>query len=342
MRRGEHRHAAAGRLQRQRAIARLHGHALGLQSVQRDTPQRAVGVVEDGLGVHIVARLTIGGRCHVEPGVVVVRDVRVVRCQDGFLLNQPAARVERVSQTAVEAAHAQAVEDNLHSFAHAARRGATKLKCALHVARSVRVRRRIVEEGVPPASALASLPLIEGPRAADDGFAVWSDGRDERLCGVERERRAPDAGRLVRPRHRHRVVAADDADGPRLHAREIERHGHRWYLERCERSGAGRPARVTERAWRGAGVPATQNEDQSREESAAHVHGGGRIIARMQKAYRMSRRLQSIFNATTGSTAAARRAGSRPASVATATMSAAAPPSDNRSVALTSMSRVPT
>ncbi len=75
VRRGKHRHAAAGRLQRQRAIARLHGHALGLQPVQRDTPQRAVGVVVDGLGAHVVARLTIGGRGHVESGVVVVRDV---------------------------------------------------------------------------------------------------------------------------------------------------------------------------------------------------------------------------------------------------------------------------
>ena len=103
MRRRENRNAAAGRLQRQRAMARLDRRALGLQSVQRDTPQRAFRVVEDGLRAHVVARLTIGGRGHVESGVVVVSHVRVIRCQDGFLLNQPAARVERVSHTAVEA-----------------------------------------------------------------------------------------------------------------------------------------------------------------------------------------------------------------------------------------------
>src|SRR5439155_8751228 len=151
-------------------------------------------------------------------------------------------------QTAVEAAHAQAVEEDLHAFANAARRRATKLKGALHVARPIGVRRRIIEERVPPASALAGLALIEGARAADNGFAAGPDGRYQRLCGIERERRAPDAGGLIRPGHGHRVFAADDADWPRPYAREIERHRHTGRLQR--------------------------DEDQSCKEGAAYVHGG--------------------------------------------------------------------
>ena len=160
------------------------------------------------------------------PGVVVVRDVGVVRRQDRFLLDQPAARVERVGQTAVEAAHAQAVEDDLHAFADAARRGATQPERALHVARPIGVGRRIVEEGVPPAPALACLALIERTCAADDGFAVGPMDVMSGCAGssenVARQTRAVSSGQVTR----HGVVAADDGDRPRLHAGEIERHRH--------------------------------------------------------------------------------------------------------------------
>ena len=221
-------------LQRQRAIARLNRDAFGLQAVQRDVPQRALGVVEGGFGAHVVARLAIGRRGHLEAGVVVVGDVGVVGGEDRFLLNQAAARIERVGKATVEAAHAETVEHDLHPFADAARGRAAQLQRALHVARAVGVGRRIVEEGVPSASPLAGLALIERTRAADDGVGACADGRDERLRGIQRERRAPRASRLVGPGDGHRFFSARDADRARPHAAEVERHGRRGCRPRDE------------------------------------------------------------------------------------------------------------
>ena len=113
---------------------------------------------------------------------------------------------------------------------------------ALHVPCPIRVARRIVEERVPAAPALSRLALIERTGAADDGLAVGPDGGDERLRGIERERRAPDPCRLVRPRDGHRVVAASDGDGAGPHAGEIERHRHRRAPAR-ERAPAGQGRR---------------------------------------------------------------------------------------------------
>ena len=139
--------------------------------------QDAVGVVVGHLGAHVVARLTIRGGGHLESRVVVVGDVGIVGRQHRFLLNQPAAGVERVGETAVEAAHAQAVEQDLHTFANAANRRGAQRERALHVARPLGMARRIVEERVPPAAALSRLASIEGPSAADDGLAVGPDRR---------------------------------------------------------------------------------------------------------------------------------------------------------------------
>ncbi len=230
MRRREHGDAAAGRLHRQRPVAHRDRHTLGLQPVCRDLPQRAVGVVIGDLRTHVVARLTIGRRGDVEPRVVVIGDVGIVGGQHRFLLNQAAGGVERVGQSAVEAAHAQAVEDDLDAFADAARRRAAERERALHVPGPLRVARRIVEERVPAAPALPRLALVERAGAADDRLALGPDGGHERLGGVERERRAPDPCRLVRPRDRHRAVAANDVDGTGLHPGEIDRHRHRGRL----------------------------------------------------------------------------------------------------------------
>jgi len=123
VRRREHRDAAAGRLHRQRAVARLHRHALCLQAIRRRPPQDAFGVVKGDLGVHVVARPSIRRRRHLEPGVVVVRHVRILRRQNRFLLHQTAAGVERVGDAAFEAAHARAVEDDLDAVTSGARGG---------------------------------------------------------------------------------------------------------------------------------------------------------------------------------------------------------------------------
>ena len=135
-------------------------------------PERAFGVVEGDVGAHVVARLPIGRRGHVEAGVVVVRDVGVVGRENRLLLNEAAAGIERVGEPAIEAAHAQAVEHDLHALADAARRRAAQLQRALHVTGAVRVGRRIVEEGVPAAAPLAGFALVEGTRAAYDGVRV--------------------------------------------------------------------------------------------------------------------------------------------------------------------------
>jgi hypothetical protein len=135
--------------------------------------------------------------------------------EDGFLLNQTAARIEGVGKASIEAAQAKTVEHDLHALAHAACGRAAQLQRALHVACPVRVGRRIVEEGVPSASPLAGLALIERTRALDDGVCACADRGDERLRGVQRERRAPRASRLVGPRDGDRFFRARDADrGP--------------------------------------------------------------------------------------------------------------------------------
>ena len=97
MRRGKHRDAAAGGLRRQRAVADLHRLALGPEArAVRPRLQRARGVVVRDLGPHVVAGRAIGRRRHVEPGVVVVRDVGIVGREHRFLLDQPASGIERV------------------------------------------------------------------------------------------------------------------------------------------------------------------------------------------------------------------------------------------------------
>src|SRR5688572_23719435 len=96
---------------------------------------------------------------------------------------------------------------------------------------------RVIEERVPPATAPSRLTPIEGPGAADDGLAGGPDRGNERLRGIERERRAPDPRRLVRPRQAHGVSVSNDADRPWPHPGEIERHryGGRRGLHRHEK-----------------------------------------------------------------------------------------------------------
>src|SRR4029453_17787603 len=101
------------------------------------------------------------------------------------------ARIERVGQAALEAAHPQAVEPDLHALTDRARRGRAQRERTPHVPRPIGMARRIAEKPVPPAAAFPGLALIERTGAADDRLTLEPDGRDERLFGIERERRAP-------------------------------------------------------------------------------------------------------------------------------------------------------
>jgi hypothetical protein len=198
---------------------------------------RAIGVVVGHFGAHVVARLPILRRRHLEARVVVIGDVRLVRGQHGFLVNQTAAWIERVGESAFETAHAQAVEHDLHAIADAARDGATQPERALHVASPIWMARGIVEERVPAATALPGLTLVERACAANNRLALEADGGDERLAGIEREGRPPRPRALVGPSHRYRVFAANDARRARPHAAEIDRRLNRRRLQRNERQG---------------------------------------------------------------------------------------------------------
>ena len=96
MRSRKHRHAAAGRLRRQRAVTDFHGLALGLQPVVHFALQYARGVVVRDLRLHVVAGCAIGRGRHVEAGVVVVRDVRIVGREHSLLVDKAAAGIKRI------------------------------------------------------------------------------------------------------------------------------------------------------------------------------------------------------------------------------------------------------
>ena len=101
MRRRKHGDAAAGGFRRQRPVADLHRLALGSEAGAVHLFQRARRVVVRDLRPHVVAGCAIGRRRHIEPGVVVVRDVGIVGRQHCFLMDQPASGIERVRQRAL-------------------------------------------------------------------------------------------------------------------------------------------------------------------------------------------------------------------------------------------------
>ena len=225
VRRGKHRHAAAGGGRREGAVAHLHRLPLRIEAGRDVVAQVAGGVVPAHAALHVAAGHAVGVGGHLPAPVVVVGDVGGVRGGHRFLLDEAAAGVDGVDDRPLEHPHAQPVEGQLDPLADGADGRLRQAEHALRMPGAVGMTGREVEEGVPPAPPRTRLDLVERPHRGHHGDAVHRDRLDERPVGIERERRPPVPVGRVRPLHRHAVLGRGHFHGTGPQVAHVQRHG---------------------------------------------------------------------------------------------------------------------
>ena len=88
----------------------------------------------------------------------------------------------------------------------------------------IRMARRVVEERVPASAPFTGFAVVERACVGDDRGGSSGNRRNQRPCGIERERRAPRARRIIGPRDGHRIAGRSDSHRPWPQLARVERN----------------------------------------------------------------------------------------------------------------------